>query len=239
MTHSIRELLHETAPRPTSEVALHLIVERGQRHRRHRRVGLIAAGVAVVAVAAGAIFVTSARSDSNQVAVRTPPSTSAPNSQTVTNAAAGLTLSIPANWHVLPVGTSAGPTELLTVGTTKVRPVPGVITACLEPPSPTTASYLSIYEFQPGAPLIDPTGDTFAEAAVIARPHRFETATWIQGDCSSAGGTSTNLDAHFRTLLFTDNGRRFLVRIVTLGDPNDTNATAPMAMLDTLKTELR
>jgi hypothetical protein len=232
MTTDISELLRASAPIPTRDINFEAMDARLRRRRLHRVVARALAVGIVLATATVTVFIARDTTEGPSIATQTPPE--AGGTVTGQSEQGPVSISPPEGWHALSPGATAGPAEILTVATVRGRPTPGVITACTEEAPSGRAAYISIYEYGPGSPLIMPTNDgTFSESAFQPRPQEFDPVQAPGADCADPStGTTSN---HFRMLLVTEHGRRFLIRVVTTDDPSRELLAAAGPVLDTAR----
>jgi hypothetical protein len=228
MTHDVHDLLDEAAPVPTRTVDLDGVLGTARRRkRRARTAGALAGAVVIAAAVAGTVAVASG-SGSTSLAVRAgSPATSIPDGWTRVTVD-GVSLAIPPGWSRQAPG--AVQNEVWVVGSAQ-RPGPGAVSACLasSPSATVPGTWVSLYEYPPGSTtLVDPEGAPIVMNPVPARPNDFHNGPNVgQGTCSgstdqSPAAAAGNPADTFDLFAFTDAGRLFLARVVTLGsaDPS-------------------
>ena len=179
----VRELLQEAVTTPGHDIDVDATLRAAQKRRR-RRMLVAAGGVAslVVASSVAGFTVFGAGGNGSRVQIGL--------ASTATNHDAGVSLELPTGWQELATVQRSAPTEVLVVGTA-ARPTGDPIEACTPVGGGgvpgARAAYVSVYEYQPGDPLTDPTGGpTFPFAAFQPRPATFAAAQMLKGDCGPA-----------------------------------------------------
>jgi hypothetical protein len=188
--NEIRELLHDLADEPQRSVDPAALIAAGRRRRQRRRLASALAATAVVAaLGAGIFFVVPRSTPGARIHAGAPASTIVQS--------AGLSLSLPADWHQIPT-TADSSLQLLVAGTSD-QPADS-IRACASPtpdgryvigtPTPGSAVFITIGQSDPsGRPVI--LGRT--QKPVGPRPPAFtlENADSVM-DCSASGQPVTS-----------------------------------------------
>jgi hypothetical protein len=232
---SIQDLLDEAIPPPRRAIDVTALKRTARRRRARRRI--TATSVAVVALAgiAGAIVAALPGRSGGHVQVA---------SNTASDAAAGVSVELPAGWKNLPLlNSGSGPVEVLVVGTADPPAQMEPILACQTSQALPQSAYVSVYEYSPGQPFALPGNEGELGAATFRPQPADFTGTAVTGsDCSPTPGatpappTATS-PSHFLYFAFTSSGHYFFAKVLSNGDPTKQLLQTAVGVLNTFRAQ--